>query len=165
MMIIAAIICIMLNKIFVCINVLGSSIGPPKETRKAVPVIDRKGCIAALGAILTNKLYKPVAKKADSMVVMITITIDNGLVTVGDTVRGMKYCSPNAFVKAKNSKLAIMDMIETNIPNHKILFGIIFCILLFLDIAINYIPGKLFKSFSFFPCRHIFEEINYTFHK
>ena len=85
----AVIICITLNKIFVCIKVPGISNGPPNETRKAVPVIDKKGGSVALGAILDSILYKTVAKRADSKVARITITTDMGLVTVGDSVIGM----------------------------------------------------------------------------
>jgi len=136
----AVIICITLNRILVCIKVPGSSIGPPNETRKAVPVIDRKGGSVALGTILVSKLYKTVAKRADSKVARITITTDMGLVIVGDSVNGMRYCSPNAFEKAKNMRLAIIEMMEINIPNQTILFGIIFCIFLLLNIAVNDIP-------------------------
>jgi hypothetical protein len=128
MIIRAAIICIMLNKILVCIKVPGSSIGPPNETRKAVNVIDRKGGSVALGAILVSKLYNAVAKKADRKVTKITITTDRGLVTVGTSVNGMIYCSPNAFVKAKKDRLASMDIMEINIPTHTILLGMYFCI-------------------------------------
>ena len=128
MMIRAAIICIMLNKILVCIKVAVSSIGPPNETRRAVPVIDRNGGRIALGVILASKQYSAVAKKLARKVTRKTITVGIGPVTMGTSDNGMMYCSPNAFVRAKKIRLASMEMREIKIPTHMILLGRYFCI-------------------------------------
>jgi|GEM_PF-2412935 len=111
------------NKILVCITVSGSSIGPPNETRNAVPVIDRNGGKIALGVIMFKKPYNAVANKLERKVTKITITTGIGLVIETTLVNGMMYCSPNALVKAKKIRLASMDMMEINIPTHMILLG------------------------------------------
>ena len=95
----AAIICIPINKSLVCKTVPGSSIGPPNETRKAVPVMDKKGDNVALGATLASEAYRKVASMAERKVTRMTIKTDIGCVTVGGSVNGIKYCSPRTFDK------------------------------------------------------------------
>jgi hypothetical protein len=129
MIIMAAIICIVLKRSLVCITAPGRSSGPPKETSRAVPATDRNGGIVALGAILDRKLYNMVAKSADVKVARITINTGMGPEFVEDSVNGMMYCSPSAWVKAKKSRLARTDTMDINKPTQTIFLVRSFCII------------------------------------
>jgi hypothetical protein len=106
----------LLKSSFVLRTAPGRSSGPPNEIKKAVMQIDRKGGKVDLGEILFRKLYNKVAKIAGIMVESITITRGIGSDVIGDSVIGIKYCSPSNLVNSKKRMFARTDKTEINIP-------------------------------------------------
>lgn len=127
--------------------------------------MDKKGGNVASGANLASKPYNAAASKAEKKVARMTIKADIGLDAVGGSVNGIKYCSPRAFVKMKNKRLARVDIMEINKPNQTVLLSIFFRIDALLDISVNDIPGQLFKSLPFLPGGHIYKNMVDIFHK